>query len=145
MSQVNLGRYLLILMRQLTADENATLSKNFKNIQVYDPNLNTNNNDLGKLSFDLLVVDITKEKGHQFVEMVASQCKTHNVSIVVLKNTKCNSKAYIESLGPVSVIKKILDLEASNLAIFLQKQKLPKLENRIWNFVKSCLTFLAKQ
>ena len=47
MSQVNLGRYLLILMRQLTADENAVLSKNFKNIHVYDPNLNANNNDLG--------------------------------------------------------------------------------------------------
>lgn len=148
MSQSNnpsLSRYLLLLMRQLTAQENATLSKSFKNIQVYHPDLNANNNDLGKISFDLLVVDITKQQGHQFVEMIAPQCKNFGINIVVLKNTYCNAKAYTDSLGDVSVIKQVADLDPLNLAIYFKKTKLPKLENRILNFLKKLLKFFLKQ
>ena len=64
-------RYILVSCRPLEDAENKVLSKNFKNIIVYNAALNSGNLDLSKMTFDLLVIDVSQKENHLFLEIVS--------------------------------------------------------------------------
>ena len=137
-------RYILVSCRPLEDSENKVLSKNFKNIIVYNSALNSGNLDLSKMTFDLLVIDVSKKENHLFLEIVSPMAAGLNVPIIVLKKKMSNYDQLVEALEAY-VVSKIEDLEGQNFFNFLVKNKLPKLDNKCSNLFKRCLSAVLKQ
>jgi hypothetical protein len=136
-------RYILVSCRPLEDSENKVLSKNFKNIIVYNAALNSGNLDLSKMTFDLLVIDVSKKENHLFLEIVSPMAAGLNVPIIVLKKKMSNYDQLVEALEAY-VVSKIEDLEGQNFFNFLVKNKLPKLDNKCSNLFKRCLSAVLK-
>ena len=137
-------RYILVSCRPLEDAENKVLSKNFKNIIVYNSALNSGNLDLNKMSFDLLVIDVSNKDNHRFLEVVSPMAAGLNAPIIVLKKKMSNYVELVEALEAY-VVSKIEDLEGQNFFNFLVKNKLPKLDNKCSNLFKSCLSAVLKK
>ena len=137
-------RYILVTCRPLEDAENKVLSKNFKNIVVYNSALNSGNLDLNKMSFDLLVIDVSKKENHLFLEIISPMAPGLNIPIIVLKKKMSNYVQLVEALEAY-VVSKIEDLDGQNFFNFLVKNKLPKLDNQCSNLFKSCLSMVLKQ
>ena len=137
-------RYILVSCRPLEDAENKVLSKNFKNIIVYNAALNSGNLDLSKMTFDLLVVDVSQKENHLFLEIVSPMAAGLNIPIIVLKKKLSNYGELVEALEAY-VVSRIEDLEGQNFFNFLVKNKLPKLDNKCSNLFKRCLSVVLKQ
>jgi hypothetical protein len=130
-------RYILVTCRSLNVNESKVLSKNFKNIILFDPNLHAANTDLNTFTFDLLMINVNGKDSHLFLEIVTPQARALNIPVIVVKKSASNYKHLVEALGAY-VVSRIEDLDGDNFFNFLVKEKIPKLENRIFTFLKSC-------
>jgi hypothetical protein len=129
-------QFILVTCRPCTVKENAELGKHFSNILAYNPQLYSAHCDLTKMSYDLLIVDANKDLA--YLEIIAPQAKAAGIPIIVLKRSMCNANDLVTALGG-RVIKEILPFaDKSDFLNSLLKDKLPKLENRLLNFVKAC-------
>ena len=137
-------RYILVSCRPLEDAENKVLSKNFKNIIVYNAALNSGNLDLSKMTFDLLVIDVSQKENHLFLEIVSPMAAGLNIPIIVLKKKLSNYGELVEALEAY-VVSRIEDLDGQNFFNFLVKNKLPKLDNKCINIFKRCLSVVLKQ
>ena len=124
---------ILATCRDITGDEKQVLSKHFKSIIYYDPQLHQGKMNLKDLAFDLLIVDASNPLNHTFLEVTSAQAKEMGMRLVVLKRSMTNSKDLADALG-ASVISSIDECE--DLALFMTKCKLPKLVGRIKYLVK---------
>jgi len=140
---VNPTSYILVSCRPLEDAENKVLSKNFKNIIVYNSALNSGNLDLSKMTFDLLVVDVSKKENHLFLEIVSPMAASLNIPVIVLKKKYSNYSELVEALEAY-VVSRIEDLEGQNFFNFLVKSKLPKLDNKCFNIFKKFLSVVLK-
>jgi hypothetical protein len=138
------SRYIMVTCRSLNANESKVLSKNFKNIILFDPNLHAANTDLNSFMFDLLMINVSNKESHLFLEIISPQAKALEIPIIVVKRSVSNYKQLVDALGAY-VISRIEDMDGANLINLFLKEKLPKLENRLVTFFKSCLSFLGKQ
>lgn len=137
-------RFILVVCRPTTSDENKILSKNFSNIVLYHSELNSGQLDLSLMNFDLLIIDVSNRSNHVFVEVVSAQAKALNIPIIVLKKSLTNYEELSESLE-ASVIKTIEDFNKSDFALFLTKDTIPKLEGRVKTCLKGLVALLSKQ
>ena len=137
------SRYILVTCRALNANESKVLSKNFKNIIMFDPNLHAANTDLNSFAFDLLMINVSDKESHLFLEIISPQAKALEIPIVVVKRSLSNYKQLVEALGAY-VISRIEDMDGTNLINLFLKEKLPKLENRVVTLFKSCFSMASK-
>jgi hypothetical protein len=135
-------RFIMVTCRSLSASESKTLSKNFKNIVLYDNNLHSANTDLTKFTFDLLLINPCNKDNHLYMEIISSQAKQLNIPFIVVKRKLSNYKLLVESLSAYIVSKIPSDLESNGLINFLLKEKLPKLDNQCFNFIKSAVKWI---
>jgi hypothetical protein len=127
------NQLILAACREIRADEKQVLSKHFKKIIYYDPQLHQGKMILKDLAFDLLIVDATNPLNHTFLEVTSAQAKEMGVRVVVLKRSMTNSKDLADALG-ASVISSIEECE--DLSLFMTKCKLPKVVGRIKYLIK---------
>ena len=137
-------RYIMVTCRPLNADESKVLSKNFKNIILFDANLHAANTDLDSFAFDLLIINVSNKESHLFLEIVSPQAKSLNIPIIVVKRSLSNYKQLVDALGAY-VVSRIEDLDGTNFLNFLVKEKLPKLESKLKNLFLSCWSLVSKQ
>jgi hypothetical protein len=141
--EVKPNKYILVSCRKCDSEENKILSKHFKNIYLYNSELNCGNTDISKMSFDLLILDLNKDAHHEFLEIIHPQCKALNIPIIVLKRSFCNSKLLIEALD-ASSINSIKDFDGVNFFNYLSKGKIPKLKSSSMCCLKAVLKVLSK-
>ena len=146
MSQPNpvYSKYVLAICRALEPEENKILGNNFKNIVVYNSELHSNTFDLSKMSFDLLIIDVSSKDNHQFLEVIAPMCPSQRVAVVFLKKKFSNYDELVEALDAFE-ISKVADLTGPNFMNFLVKKKLPKLNNRCFHLFKKVAKLVIKQ
>lgn len=137
-------RYILVVCRGTTSEENKTLSKNFNNIVLYHSELNNGHFDLNSMQFDLLIIDASNKANHTFLEVVSAQAKNANIPIIVLKKSLTNYEELVEALD-ASVIKSVEDFSKKDFLLFLTKNKVPKLAGRLKHCLKALFSLLSKQ
>ena len=143
-SAVSSRRAILSTCRDLTVAEMKLLNKHFPNVIVYHAGLNSSQMDLSKMVFDLLVLDMRKAEDHLFLEVVSPSC---TIPVIVLKKSFSNYKDLVAELAKVAqvfVISEVVDLDGDNFFLGLVKSKLPKLQSRIWTFLKKVFALLSK-
>jgi len=136
------SKYILVTCRMLTASENKALSKNFKQIIVYNSALNSSF-DIASMAFDLLVIDASQKENHMFLEIVSASLPGLNIPAIVLKKRFSNYKDLASGLDAY-VVSRIEDLEGPNFFSFLTKSKLPKLRSRLRILLKKLFALLLK-
>lgn len=136
-------KFLLVTCRSLSSSEQKILSKNFKNIHLYNAALSSDNMDLTALTFDLLIVDASKRENYLFLEVVGGQCAALNIPIIVLKRRFTNSKDLALQLDAY-VIDELADLTGPNFFRSLTKDKLVRLQSRIWTLLKKLFMLFVK-
>ena len=136
------SKYVLVTCRELTPAENQILSKNFKQISVFSPVLNSGNLDPSKMPCDLLIVDATKGQNHVFLEILKPMCDAQGVPIIVLKKKLSNYKQLASDLEAF-VISRFEDLVGDAFFAFLTKTRLTKLRPRWLTLLKGCFSLLA--
>jgi len=137
------SKYVLVTCRSLSAGENKALSKNFKQIIVYNSALNSGNLDIASMAFDLLVIDASQKENHMFLENISALLPGLNIPAIVLKKRFSNYKDLATGLDGY-VVSRIEDLEGPNFFSFLTKSKLPKLRSRLRTLLKKLFALLLK-
>ena len=130
-------KFVLVTCRALTSDETSVLSKNFKQILVYNAALSSGNTDIGTLAFDLLIVE-ANAANHTFLEIIAPSTKKLQIPLIVLKLKFSNYKALATDLG-ATVITRVEDI--ASFGDFLSKTRVTKLEHRLLTFFKKLFQY----
>ena len=134
-------RYILVMCRRTTSEENLILAKRFKNILAYHSELNSDRYDLSTMEFDLMIIDISEKANHVFLEVISNQAKGLNIPIILLKKSMTNYDAVVDALEAI-VIKTIEDFDKKDFLLFLTKNKIPKLNGRFIHCLKGLVSLL---
>ena len=112
LSQPNqiINKFMICLFRDLSSDENTSLSAHFKKIVSFDSDLHGSKVNLDKdwNSFDCLIIDLRIVDHVTFLEIVYKDWISKNYGIVVIKGSFVSGFTNIvDAIAPTSILNEV--------------------------------------
>ena len=148
------SKYILCILRDLTSEENASLSKHFKKLMSFDSDFHSSkvNLDQDWSNIDCLIVDLRNSDDVLFVETMLKDWQDRSYKLVVIKGSFVSGfSKLMESINPIAILPAIPNVDNDdNFFKLLVKTQLPKIKygwkyfgGKLLNAFIQCIPLIA--